>query len=167
MVQLRYYTDCDEAVRAKVLDWVHSEEFVTRIGMPAHELTHAPGAETGIGRVHNWVIFADEQPVGLISAKIRDQPLDLVNDEPDDRADYPSLGTVTYIDRQHRGRRYASAAKRAISEHVAAEGVRSFGCVIAADNSESLKAIKKAGYECVRTEKVTGKADNLHFRLRR
>ncbi|MGW6335259.1 GNAT family N-acetyltransferase [Nocardia rhamnosiphila] len=164
MVRLCYYTDCDEAVQTKVLEWVQTEEFRTRIGMPAEELRHAPGAETGIGRVHNWVIFVDKQPVGMISAKVQDQPSITESDDP---ADYPSLGTVTYIDQLHRGNGYAPAAKSAISEHDAAEGVRSFCCVIAADNSKSLKAIQKAGYECVRVEKITGKPDNLHFRRRR
>lgn len=168
MVRLCYYTDCDDTVRTKVLQWVHTEEFQTRIGMHPGKLAHEPGADTGRGRVHNWVIFADEQPVGLTSAQIKDQPPhDLFDEEPEDPGDYPLLGTVTYIDPERRGERYASAAKRAISEHDVAVGVRSFGCVIAADNPDSLKAIQRAGYEQVRIEKVNGKADRLHFRLRR
>ncbi|MEV4234059.1 GNAT family N-acetyltransferase [Nocardia sp. NPDC049737] len=167
MVRLRYFTDCDETVQAKVRGWTHTKEFVERIGMSDSNLGCAPGAETGIGRIHNWVIFADEQPVGLVSAMVQDRPLNQLETEPDDPADYPSLGTVTYIDREHRGRGYASASKRAISEHDAANGVRSFGCAIAADNTTSLKSIKKAGYESVRVEKRDGKPDNLHFRLRR
>lgn len=161
MVQLRYYTDCDEPTRARVLAWVHTEEFVSRIGMPECQLQHAPGAETSRGRIHNWVIFAGEQPVGLISAKVQDQPSNLLHQEPDDPADYPLLGTVTYIDPPHRGRRYASAAKHAISEHAAAAGVRTFSCAVAEDNPESLKSIRRAGYEYVRTDEVDGK---LRFR---
>ncbi|MBF6246361.1 GNAT family N-acetyltransferase [Nocardia elegans] len=148
---------------------MRTDEFISRIGMPDHELKHVPGAETRTGRVHNWVIFVDEQPVGLISAQIQDQPRSHspLNRELDDPADYPLLGTVTYIDRQHRSRGYASAAKHAISEHVAAAGVQTFGCIVAGDNPQSLRSISRAGYERVHTEKVDGKPDKLYFRRRR
>ncbi|MFQ6331524.1 GNAT family N-acetyltransferase (plasmid) [Nocardia sp. CWNU-33] len=165
MVRLRYLTDCDEAVRSKVLGWAHTDEYVARIGMPDRYLQCPPGAENSLGgRIFNWVIFAGEQPVGVVSATVQDRPYNRSDTEMDDPADYPSLGMVTYIDPAHRCRGYASASKQAISEHPAASGVRTFGCVIAADNTASLKSIEKAGYECVRVMPVEGKPDRLHFR---
>lgn len=168
MVQLRYLTDCDVSVQEKVSEWTHADDFAARIGPPFYlPLGCAPGAEIGGGRVHNWIIYADEQPVGLVAATVLDQPRTMFNKDPDDPSDYPLLGMVTYIDPEHRCNGYASAAKRAIAEHDAANGVRAFGCVIAADNTASLKSIQKAGYERIGIEKVAGKPDNFRFRLRR
>ncbi|MFI2228510.1 GNAT family N-acetyltransferase [Nocardia testacea] len=166
MVQLRYYTDCDEEVQAKALEWAHTKEYRTRIGMSDFFLQQDPPDPAAPDRTHNWVILVGKQPVGLISAGVTDHPSEpLPGEEPDDPADYPTLGTVTYIDPLHRGRGYAGAAKRVISEHDAADGVRTFCCVVAADNEPSLKAIRKAGYECVRIEQTAaGKPDRLHFR---
>ncbi|WP_245547498.1 GNAT family N-acetyltransferase [Nocardia brevicatena] len=134
--------------------------------MPDFVLQRQPDDAAEPRRTHNWVIFADEQPVGLISAAVTDHPsVALPGEELADPADYPTLGTVTYIDPWHRGRGYAGAAKRAISEHNAADGVRTFCCVVADDNAASLNAIRKAGYECVRIEQTgAGKPDRLHFR---
>lgn len=165
MVQLRYFIDCDEAVQAKVIGWTQTDEFIERMRTPFFNLRQAPGTETIVGRVHNWVIFANGQPVGLISANVKDEPKILLGEEPDDPADYPLLGTTTFVDPNHRDRGYAATAKQAIREHDAAKGVRSFGCVIAADNPSSLKSITNAGYEYVRTKKNADKPDDLYYRL--
>ncbi|MFI6220120.1 GNAT family N-acetyltransferase [Nocardia salmonicida] len=163
MVLLRYFTDCDETVQSKVRAWARTEEFTSRVA-PKRKLRHQPGADTGRSKMYNWVIFADEQPVGVVLVSIQERPYNRTDGDSEDPAAYPSLGTATYIDPDYRGRGYASAAKQAISEHKAASGVRSFSCMIAADNTFSLRSIKKAGYECVRTEQVEGKPNRLHFR---
>ncbi|MGS2809246.1 MULTISPECIES: GNAT family N-acetyltransferase [Nocardia] len=175
MVELRYLTECPEAVQSKVRTWAGTEEFAKQVA-PDFVLGYEPGVETGVHlgnevrpgksrRQHNWVIFADDQPVGVVFASIQDQP-DPDSAETEDPTDYPCLGTATYIDLSHRGRKYASASKQAISEHEVARGVRSFRCMIRANNPDSLSAIEKAGYECFWTEHVPGEADRLHFRRR-
>ncbi|WP_280473609.1 GNAT family N-acetyltransferase [Nocardia asiatica] len=163
MVLLRYFTDCGEAVQSKVRSWARTEEFASRVA-PECELRHQPGADTGRLKMHNWVIFADEEPVGVVLVSVQDKPYNWLGDESDDPAEFPTLGTATYIDPEHRDRGYSAAAKQAISEHEVASRVRSFRCMIIADNHASLRSIEKAGYECVRTEHVEGKPDRLHFR---
>ncbi len=162
MVLLRYLTDCDEAVQAKVRDdWAQTEEWVTRIGAN-YFLDYEPVGDAHSTKrlYHNWVIFDNDQAVGIISASITEQP----SSESAAPADYPSLGTVTYIDPTHRRRGFASAAKLAILRHEAASGVRSFACVVEADNPYSLRSIANAGYKLVSTEPVEGKPDKLHYR---
>ncbi len=123
---------------------------------------------------HNWVIFAGEEPVGLITAQIQDRPNGMLHKSPDgmfheapeDLADYPMLGTGTYIAPECRCNGYAAAAKRLIREHDATKDVRSLSCTIADDNPESLQSIRNAGYECVGVEEVEGGPNKLHFGLR-
>ncbi|MBF5001770.1 GNAT family N-acetyltransferase [Nocardia sp. BSTN01] len=165
MVQLRYFAECDEATRNQVIAWTRTKEFVHRMGNSRFaETVLDKGPDSGH---HNWVIFDGQQPVGLVAASVQDRPYrNLLGHEPDDPADYPLLGTGTYIAPQYRCRGYATAAKRAIVEHDAARSVRAFGCVVAADNAASLKSITKAGYVRVGVDRKSGQPDNIRFRLR-
>ncbi|WKG13097.1 hypothetical protein QX204_17125 [Nocardia sp. PE-7] len=108
MVELRYLTECAEAVRSKVRAWAGAEEFAAQVA-PDFVLGYEPGVRPGTEvrpgksrRQHNWVIFADDEPVGVVFASIQNQR-DPDSAEPDDPADYPCLGTATYIDLCHRG----------------------------------------------------------------
>jgi RimJ/RimL family protein N-acetyltransferase len=157
-VQLRYFIDCDASTQARVRGWTTTEDFIRWMGrdFAIVPLDLPPGIPTGSGRMHNWVIYAQDQPVGFISGTIRDafHEDSTFEAEPGYRPDNgPHIGLVSYMDVPHRGNGYAGASKRAIVHHPATADVKYFRVGINYDNEASLRAIAKTDFEYIGKDK--------------